>query len=188
MQDFLITTSNIDILIFYVIHVNLQNAFFDVIMPIISNMSYFTFWILICIFIFIFDAKNRNIVLLCIIALIAGYFITDILKYLVARPRPYEVMEGIRILDPINGYSWPSGHTVASFISATILGKGYGYIFLVLVASLVAFSRVYNGVHYPSDVISGAIIGILIGLLFLRYENHIIGKINNFRKYLEYKK
>jgi len=185
MLEPLITLSNIDIQIFYLINLNMQNPFFDFLMPLISQVGYFSFWIIISILIFIFGGeKGKKVAVLAIIALITGYFLTEILKYIVARPRPFDVLEGVRVLTPIGDYSWPSGHSVASFTAATIIGKEYGliyFIIFIIFASLIAFSRIYNGVHYPSDVISGALIGILIGLVFIRYENVIMNGLKGLK-------
>jgi undecaprenyl-diphosphatase len=157
-------------------------------MPLISEVGYFSFWIIVSILIFIIGGeKGRKVAILSVTALFAGYFITEILKVIVARPRPYEVLEGVRVLAPINGYSWPSGHSVASFTVATVIGREYGLIYFFIFAFLVAFSRVYNGIHYPSDVVSGALIGILIGLLVVRYENKIIGEYGSLKNYLKKK-
>ena len=186
MSELLITTNNIDVQLFYLINIQMQNVVFDVIMPLISQVGYFSFWIIISILIFLLGGeKGKKVAILSVTALFAGYFITEILKFIVARPRPYEVLEGVRVLNPTDGSSWPSGHSVASFTVATVIGREYGFIYFFLFAFLVAFSRVYNGVHYPSDVISGALIGILIGLLVVRYENQILSGYNGLKNYVK---
>ncbi|MGZ7095152.1 MAG: phosphatase PAP2 family protein [Methanobacterium sp.] len=180
MLEPLITSSNTDIQIFYLINVYMQNTFFDFIMPILSEIGYFSFWILISIIIFFIGGeKGRKVALVCITALVAGYFISEILKIMVARPRPYEVLEGVRVLVTTSGYSWPSGHSVASFIAFTIygmavIGRRYGLFYFFLLVCLIMFSRIYIGVHYPSDVLSGALIGIFIGIIALVFENEIL--------------
>ena len=87
------------------------------------------------------------------------------LKPLVARARPYEFVEGIELL--INrpaDFSFPSGHTLSSVVSASILtmsDKRFGYVAIPL-AVLIAFSRLYLYVHFPTDILGGIIIGGVI--------------------------
>ena len=102
----------------------------------------------------------------------AGALITNVcLKNLVARPRPYEVVEGlVPLIGKPTDYSFPSGHTCASFACALvlyrILPKKYG-VPAVILASLIAFSRLYVGVHYPTDVLGGMFVGIFSSCLVL---------------------
>ena len=82
---------------------------------------------------------------------------------LIARSRPYDCIRGlIPLITPPTDYSFPSGHTAASFAVGVLLfrklPKRYGIPALVL-AALIGFSRLYLGVHYPSDVLAGALLG-----------------------------
>lgn len=90
------------------------------------------------------------------------------LKNLIARPRPCWLDSSVRLLiaDPTD-YSFPSGHTLSSVIGATILTKTdrrFGYAAIPL-AALIAFSRLYLYVHFPSDVLAAAVLGVMIGEL-----------------------
>lgn len=90
------------------------------------------------------------------------------LKNLIARPRPCWLDSSVRLLiaDPTD-YSFPSGHTLSSVIGATILTKTdrrFGYAAIPLTA-LIAFSRLYLYVHFPSDVLAAAVLGVMIGEL-----------------------
>lgn len=90
------------------------------------------------------------------------------LKNFIARPRPCWLDSSVRLLiaDPTD-YSFPSGHTLSSVIGATILTKTdrrFGYAAIPL-AALIAFSRLYLYVHFPSDVLAAAVLGVMIGEL-----------------------
>ncbi|MEA4894707.1 MAG: phosphatase PAP2 family protein [Oscillospiraceae bacterium] len=104
-----------------------------------------------------------------LLCLIAAYAVNDLLvKPLVGRARPYETIEGLRILvSPLSSYSFPSGHTNSSFASAIALTLAFGKkgALAYIPAVLIAFSRCYVGVHYPSDVFAGMIVGTLTALL-----------------------
>ncbi len=91
-----------------------------------------------------------------------------ILKPLVARIRPCDVDSAVLLLIPHpGGFSFPSGHTGASFAAASALffSRNKFGVFAFVVAALIGFSRLYLYVHYPSDVLAGALIGIMLGWL-----------------------
>ena len=103
--------------------------------------------------------------LLLLAAAELNWFIGGLIKDLVNRPRPPQCnLEGINLLiDCAQGLSFPSGHTLAAFSLATVLALRYpkSRIPVFLAASLIGYSRVYVGVHFPFDVLGGAVIAIL---------------------------
>lgn len=121
------------------------------------------FWLAVSALMLI-PKKRRTIGITAMLAVAIGALLTNVtLKTLVARIRPYEVVEGLRLLiEKPHDYSFPSGHTCASFAAALVyyrmLPKKWG-IAAVVLASLIAFSRMYLGVHYPSDILAGLAIG-----------------------------
>ncbi len=161
---------------------NLANPLFDVLMPALTQRGY----LLVVPFLlamFLRGAKHMNgsgksylpaAIGALVIACCAAYFairIEDWMKDVVARERPCRAMEGVRlILSCPKSFSMPSGHAIDSF--AFVLPLFYltrGYIALVwriyplVLAALIAFSRIYLGVHYPTDVLVGAFLGGMIG-------------------------
>jgi undecaprenyl-diphosphatase len=113
--------------------------------------------------------QYRKYGIILIVGLITGVLVGNVfLKNLIERPRPCWIDPSITLLitNPTD-YSFPSGHTLASVISATILtltNKKFGYIAIPL-AILITFSRLYLYVHFPSDVLGAALLGLLIGVL-----------------------
>lgn len=94
-----------------------------------------------------------------------------LLKPFIARDRPFIADPAIMLaISPPSGYSFPSGHSFSSFVSASILAKysRKAAAFAVPAAVLIAFSRLYFCVHFPTDVICGAALGIITGLTVYR--------------------
>ena len=125
-------------------------------------------WIALAI-ILLCTKKYRRQGLLLLGGLAVGVLVGNVcLKNLIARPRPCWLDSSVRLLiaDPTD-YSFPSGHTLSSVIGATILTKTdrrFGYAAIPL-AALIAFSRLYLYVHFPSDVLAAAVLGVMIGEL-----------------------
>ena len=81
------------------------------------------------------------------------------------------------LIAPPSGYSLPSGHTLTAFIAATVLTRApiaRGWKVAAWVAAIaIAFSRLYLFVHFPTDVLAGAVIGVLAGLLGVYISNRV---------------
>ena len=122
--------------------------------------------------------KYRKQGVLLLGGLAAGALVGNVvLKNLVARPRPCWLDSSVQLLIPNpTDYSFPSGHTLSSVIGATVLAKTdrrFGYAAIPL-AALIAFSRLYLYVHFPSDVLAAAVLGVLIGKVSDRVGMHLI--------------
>ena len=156
------------------IQANLKCDILDTIMPIITLFGDGgIFWIACAVLLLIFP-KTRKIGLGMGFALILGLIVCNItLKPLVGRIRPYEFQmkhfqkEILLLTKQLHDYSFPSGHTIASFEAATVLlknSKKMGIPAMIL-AVLIAFSRLYLYVHYPTDVIFSVFAGILFAFI-----------------------
>lgn len=164
---------NFDLPILEWIAANIKCAFLDAVMPIITKFGDGgVFWILVAV-VLVCLPKHRRAGLGMGIALLLGVLVCNVtLKPLIARPRPYDYQlanfgQTISLLiSAPRDFSFPSGHTLASFESATVLllyDRRFGIPAAVL-AVLVAFSRLYLYVHYPTDVFCAMVLGILFGL------------------------
>ena len=127
------------------------------------------FWILLTVFLLILP-KTRKAGLASALALIFSLIINNIiLKNAIARVRPYELIQGLElIVTRATDYSFPSGHTGASFASALAMFPDIPRpwnIVLVILASVIAFSRLFVGIHYPTDVLGGLVTGMLAAWL-----------------------
>lgn len=123
------------------------------------------FWIL-CAVVLLAIPKTRKTGYAAVLSLIFGVIVTNLLlKNIVARPRPFAEIEAlIPLIAKPTDFSFPSGHTTASFAVALVmlrmLPKKIG-IPAVVLAALVAFSRLYLGVHYPTDVLAGFVVALV---------------------------
>lgn len=128
------------------------------------------------------DLKQNALTITESLALSTG--VTFALKYTVKRPRPYTQDSLILKAGMGGGYSFPSGHTSQAFSIATSLALAYPKLYVVIPAYLwagwVAYSRMYLGVHYPTDIVAGAIVGG--GSAFLMYKINTWIKKKNERK------
>ena len=124
-------------------------------------------WILTGV-VLLFFPKTRRVGICVLLSLAVGFLLGNmLLKNLIRRPRPSWLDQQVALLiqNP-KDYSFPSGHTLASFegaVSIWLFNKKLGYPFLLL-AALIAFSRLYLFVHFPTDILGGIVLGIFIAL------------------------
>lgn len=148
---------------------NVRNDFLTPIMTFITHLGDSGwFWIVLAV-VLLLRKKTRTVGFLTACSLLGSLLINNLLlKNLVARIRPYEVVEGLhRIIEAQVDLSFPSGHVGSSFAAAVVIflmcPKKAGIPALVL-AFLIMLSRLYVGVHYPTDVLAGMVTGTLIAV------------------------
>jgi len=175
MPDFLL---QLDRQLFHFINHDLGNPFFDWIMP---WLRYPNFWIPLYIFLFVFCIwryKKTGVIIIACLALtfgIADYGSATLFKSFVKRVRPCNdpamAQTITRRVDCGTGYSFPSTHAsnhfALAFCFSLIFFKRWPWVWLwaILWAGIVCFAQVYVGVHYPLDILGGALYGILVGWL-----------------------
>lgn len=162
---------------FYILDLiqNLRCPFLDFLIPRVTALGNAgMIWILMSLIMCI-NKKYRKTGITVLAALLTGFIICNIIiKPLAARPRPCWIDTSVPILINVpSDYSFPSGHTLSSFIAAFVLlfsGNRFGYAAVVL-AALIAFSRLYLYVHFPSDVLGGIFLAALISYVVLGVSN-----------------
>ncbi len=172
--------STLDWNILYWIQDHIRSPFMDTIMPKITHLGDMgLIWILIAFFL-LASKKYRVQGFIMLFAIGIGILCGNIvLKNLIQRSRPCWIDPSIKMLIPIpTDYSFPSGHTLASVIGATCLtmtNKKFGF-FAIPLAILIAFSRLYLFVHFPSDILASVILGIVIAISTFKLSISLINK------------
>lgn len=144
-------------------------SFLDSVMAFFSYMGEMgLFWIVLGI-VFIIFKKTRSMGVMMLCAMAIGFLVGEVgLKHLVDRPRPFTVnTDYVLNIGVPSGSSFPSGHSCSSLAAATVMlikDKRFGIPAIVL-ALLIVFSRLYNYVHYPSDVICGMLLGVICAVV-----------------------
>ena len=152
----------------------LSNPIFDILMPIITNQKFLTIiGVILILYLGFYSGKRGKITLIVLIfaAGISDAVCAQIIKPWVGRIRPsHEFLEYINLLVSKGGkWSFPSNHAANSFAFATILSYFYdkNKTMIFSIASVIAFSRVYVGVHYPLDIIFGSLLGYTVSWIIL---------------------
>ena len=154
---------------------HIRNGFLDFVMPVITTLGDIgIIWILIGIALLCFK-KYRSWGITLLLGLAIGAILGNgIIKPLVARARPCHLVPSVELLIKMpTSYSFPSGHTCSSFIGAITLtwaNRKFAY-FAFPLAILIAFSRMYLYVHFPTDILGGILLACLVAIpvcLFLK--------------------
>lgn len=158
--------------LFYLINRTFINPVLDLLMPVITVLGggEFIFALAIILFFTVKKKENKSSGVLLLAGLTMSYYFVSFFKNWIARPRPPFVLADVHIIGALEkSSSFPSGHATVAFMAAVILSKYYKRpaIFFAL-AALVAISRVYLGMHFVTDVISGAALGSIIGYMLTR--------------------
>lgn len=173
---------SVDRSLFHFINWTLGNSVFDILMPFLTDLNKTllgkilagSIWILL---VWKGGKKGRLVAFFLIpLIVLSDQLSSSIVKKIITRPRPCHTIDGVRMVENIrllvdcgSGFSFPSSHAVNNFAAASYFSYFYRrwtWAFCTF-AALVAFSRVYVGVHYPSDIVGGAIIGVMCGILIV---------------------
>ena len=162
-----------DTQVFYLINTKWANGVFDVIMPIVTSARNWLLPVALGSIMLIWRGGRNGritVLLICAAAATTDMVSYRILKPLVARPRPSHALADARVLTTRGGqFGFPSNHAGNIAAAMTITAAAYPPLRwgCVAVAALIAFSRVYVGVHYPLDVIAGVLLGATCALGWL---------------------
>lgn len=147
------------------LHTPIGDVFFKIITT-VGNGG--IIWIILSMYILFVRRQKMEGIALILSLIFVLVICLGIIKPIVARERPFTENELITLLiKKPTDYSFPSGHTASSFavITTLYMYKDRLFKFALILGSLIAFSRMYLYVHYPSDIIAGIIFGVVFGIL-----------------------
>lgn len=155
-----------------------HTAWLDGIMWLLTNLGSFGFAMLLVAAMFLLHLRRVGVVLL--LGMLTLWIMVEAVKALTDRRRPFTLLASVRVVGwKAMGLSFPSGHTSQAFFLATLISRhfqlGIGITALLyLLAILVAVTRVYVGAHYPRDVLAGALLGAVWGVLAVVVDAYLL--------------
>lgn len=163
---------SIDKAVFYFFNLTLANPFFDAVFPFITNVkNWYPVYVLAVLWLTIKGGKKGRVVaLFAILTIVVSDQTGRFLKDYFMRVRPFEDhwnMHYVRLVKGAGSWSFPSSHALNNFAMAVFFGLVYKKTrpYLYPLAVLICITRMYIGVHYPTDILGGALLGSLIGFL-----------------------
>ena len=166
------------------INSRMKNKYLDIFMYRVTDLGGAIFITMFTLGLVIFGShENKLIGVEALLSLAISQIIVHSLKRIMSRERPYKIIEHLNTFGiDLSDYSFPSGHTTASFSLATTLALNLPKftLIVILLASLIAISRIYLGVHYPTDVAAGLILGISSPIIVHLYLANFIEKLGVF--------
>jgi undecaprenyl-diphosphatase len=177
----------LDAYLFFLLNYKAQNVVLDLLMPILTNLDYWRIPIgLLAVSLLIFGKKRGRV---AVLLLILGITLSDqicnnVLKPLVGRVRPCHVLDNVHLLiNCTHSFSFPSSHATNIFAGMIIFSFVYTKlrIGLLIIAALVAYSRVYVGVHYPFDVVAGTALGVACAITIITIYRIVSGVLPGIR-------
>jgi len=159
---------------FLLVNNDLANQYLGWVFSILTRLGSTEPVFALSVLLFIVGRKREGALLFT--SVILGSLVTLPLKVVIPRPRPYATIPSAIAYGVERGSSFPSGHSMRAFASACILSRFWSRFALLLyaLAGVVAFSRVYLGQHYPSDILVGSSIGLVVGCLTVRFQDKIL--------------
>ncbi|WP_066636376.1 phosphatase PAP2 family protein [Desulfolucanica intricata] len=186
MDKFFTKLLDLDNLIFNYVILIQRISFFDYLIPWIDYLAQKgVIWLLILLYFGAFKGRNgQRVFFWGILSMALAWGLSEIIKILVDRPRPSDILMVDLLLNKPSTPSFPSVQTSLAFAAVTvILANSNNTIFkscILLLALIIGYSRIYAGISYPLDVIGGAILGKICAALVMGY---IIKWSRNRRKY-----
>ncbi|MEE8578301.1 MAG: phosphatase PAP2 family protein [candidate division Zixibacteria bacterium] len=173
----------IDQALFFFINVTLANPVTNAIMPMITSdmLLRILYGAVMLLILWKGDRSMRWLVLFSLVTIaLCDQTSSNLLKHMIERVRPCKALENVNLLVGCgSGFSMPSSHATNAFGQALLFAIFYRRVrcVLLITASLIAISRVFVGVHYPSDVIVGAALGSLLALIVAAIYNMLLPRL-----------